>query len=113
MLRSHISCEHDSEGGLHLSVQRYLFGYLLGELVGRNVLGLIHPEDRFRCRRALLAVLARPPSPRQVELRVRRKDGDCCEIESKISNLLDPAARSTIDDDRSDVGFMRKRQPNT
>ena len=66
-----------------------VLGYLPEELVGRNTLDLIHPDDRDHSRHALGVVIARPPDPRQVEVRVRRKDGKWCWVESTIFNLLD------------------------
>jgi len=66
-----------------------IFGYLPKELMGRNTVDLIHPEDRGHSRRALLMVLARPPSLCQVRVRVRRKNGEWCWVESTISNLID------------------------
>jgi PAS domain S-box-containing protein len=42
-----------------------LFGYLPEELVGRNCLELIHPEDRDHSRRTLQEVLYKPPGPLQ------------------------------------------------
>jgi PAS domain S-box-containing protein len=66
-----------------------VFGYLPEEMVGLDAFDLIHPADRNHSRRALGAVLARPPGPRHVRVRVRRKDGEYCWVESTISNLLD------------------------
>ena len=66
-----------------------LFGYTPEEMVGLDSFDLIHPEDRDHSRRALAAVLARPPGPRRVKVRVRRKDGEFCWVESMISNFLD------------------------
>jgi PAS domain S-box-containing protein len=65
-----------------------LFGYQPEELLGRNCLELIHPEDRDQSSRALQDVLARPPNPLQWNARVRRKDGNYCWVESTVSNLL-------------------------
>jgi PAS domain S-box-containing protein len=65
-----------------------LFGYQPEELLGRNCLELIHPEDRDQSSRALQDVLARPPDPLQWNARVRRKDGNYCWVESTVSNLL-------------------------
>src|SRR4051812_39735630 len=65
-----------------------VFGYLPEELVGRGAFDLIHPEDCSPSRRALQQVLAEPPSPRQINVRVRRKDGRWCWVESTLSNLL-------------------------
>ena len=52
-----------------------VFGYCPEEIVEQNALDLFHPEDRDYTRRALSAVLAKPPGPRQVNVRIRRKDG--------------------------------------
>jgi PAS domain S-box-containing protein len=40
-----------------------LFGYQPEELLGRNCLELIHPEDRDHSSRALQEMLAKPPGP--------------------------------------------------
>lgn len=66
-----------------------LFGYLPEELQGMDSFDLIHPEDRDHSRRAFAAVLARPPGPRRVKVRVRRKDEEFCWVESTVSNFLD------------------------
>jgi PAS domain S-box-containing protein len=65
------------------------FGYRPEEMVGLDSLDLIHPEDRDHSRRALGAVVARPPGPRHVRVRVRRKNGEFSRVESTISNFLD------------------------
>ena len=65
-----------------------LFGYQPEELLGRNCLELIHPEDRDHSRRALQDVLDKPPGPCQWDARVRCKDGNYCWVESTVSNLL-------------------------
>jgi PAS domain S-box-containing protein len=65
-----------------------LFGYHPEELLGRNCLELIHPEDRGHSSRALQDVLAKPPGPVQWDARVLRKDGDYSWVESTVSNLL-------------------------
>src|ERR1700687_2315222 len=65
-----------------------VLGYHPEELLGRNCLELIHPEDRDQSSRALQEVLASPPGPRQWDARVRRKDGHYSWVESTVSNLL-------------------------
>jgi len=65
-----------------------IFGYQPEELVGRNCLDLIHPEDRDHSTRALQEVLAEPPRPLQWDVRVRCKDGTYSWVESTVSNLL-------------------------
>jgi PAS domain S-box-containing protein len=66
-----------------------VFGYLPEEMVGLDSFDLIHPADRNHSRRALGAVLARPPGPRRIRARVRRKDGEYCWVDGAISNFLD------------------------
>jgi len=65
-----------------------VLGYQPEELLGRNCLDLIHPEDRDHSSRALQEVLAKPPGPLQWDARVRRKDGHYSWVESTVSNLL-------------------------
>jgi PAS domain S-box-containing protein len=65
-----------------------LFGYQPEDLLGRNCLDLIHPEDRDHSSLVLLEVLAKPPDPLHWDARVRRKDGTYCWVESTVSNLL-------------------------
>jgi PAS domain S-box-containing protein len=65
-----------------------IFGYQPEEIVGRNCLDLIHPQDRDQSHRALKQVVAMPPGPFQSDGRVRHKDGTYCWVESTFSNLL-------------------------
>src|SRR5579862_1031437 len=64
------------------------FGYHADELVGRNCLDLIHPEDRDHGVCALKQVLDKPPGPFQWDARIRHKDGHYSWVESTVSNLL-------------------------
>ena len=65
-----------------------VLGYQPEELVGRNGLELVHPQDREQQTQALKEVIAKPQSPLQMHTRVRRKDGEWCWVESTASNLL-------------------------
>jgi PAS domain S-box-containing protein len=66
----------------------HMFGYQPEELVGRNCLDLIHPEDRDQASRALREVLAKPQGPLQWDARIRHKDGNYSWVESTVSNQL-------------------------
>lgn len=68
-----------------------IFGYTPEELIGRNSLELVHPEDREEARRMLQDILAVPRTPAQAELRIRQKDGAWRWIEATVSNLLHDA----------------------
>jgi PAS domain S-box-containing protein len=65
-----------------------VLGYQPEELLGRNGLELVHPQDREDSTRALKEVIAKPQSPLQMHARVLRKDGEWCWMESTASNLL-------------------------
>jgi PAS domain S-box-containing protein len=64
-----------------------LFGYRPDELVGRNCLELVHPEDRDHSTQALKDALAKS-GPLQWDARILHKDGSYCWVESTVSNLL-------------------------
>jgi PAS domain S-box-containing protein len=64
-----------------------IFGYRPEELVGRNCLELVHPEDRDHSIKALKDALAKP-GPLQWDARILHKDGSYCWVESTVSNLL-------------------------
>ncbi len=84
-----------------------LFGYLPKEVVGRNTIRMIHPEDRDHSRRAMGEVLARPRVPLHVEMRVRCKDGDWRRVESALSNLLDEPRVQAIVVNSREIGARR------
>jgi PAS domain S-box-containing protein len=64
-----------------------IFGYRPEELVGRNCLELVHPEDRDYSSQALKEALAKP-GPLQWDARILHKDGNYCWVESTVSSLL-------------------------
>ena len=65
-----------------------IFGYQPEELVGRNCLDLIHPEDRAHSRLALREVVDKPKGPLEWDARVCHKDGKYRWVESTVANLL-------------------------
>jgi PAS domain S-box-containing protein len=87
-----------------------LLGYLPEELIKRNVFDLFHPEDRSGSLRALREVIAKPPGPLQLEMRIRQKDGQWRWVESTISNLLDEPSVAAIVVNCREIG-TRKTAP--
>jgi len=69
-----------------------LLGYRPDELLGRDCIELLHPEDRGYSSSLLNEVIAQPAGPSPVaktwDARVRRKDGSYCWVESTVSNLI-------------------------
>lgn len=66
-----------------------VLGYQPEELLGRNGLDLVHPQDRDHSGRSLMEVLMEPRSPNRIQARVRQKDGQWIWVESTARNLLD------------------------
>src|SRR5437660_7182250 len=65
-----------------------LIGFSHSELVGRDALELIHPEDREYVRGRLAECLTRPGEPVVAEYRVRHRDGSWRYIEGVGVNRL-------------------------
>jgi PAS domain S-box-containing protein len=65
-----------------------LLGYRPDELIGRDCMELIHPEDRDHSSHLLQEVISKPGGPLRFDARVRRKDGNYCWVESTVSNLI-------------------------
>ncbi len=84
-----------------------IFGYQPEELLGRNCLELIHPEDRDHSSWALQEVLAKPPGPLQWDARIRHKDGNYSWVESTVSNLLSECEVQAIVVHQRDVNARR------
>ena len=73
------------------SVTRTL-GYDASELVGRNVFGLIHPEDLAHSRQMFAACLSQPQRPVRMEYRCRHQDGTWRYVEGVAVNRIKEAA---------------------
>lgn len=80
-----------------------VLGYAPGDLLGRKVIEFIHPEDRDRMRQNTRRVLSNG-APVRTEVRIQRKDGTWCWVESTSSNLLnEPDVRAIVSNYR-DIG---------
>jgi PAS domain S-box-containing protein len=66
-----------------------LFGYETSELIGRNLLAFVHPDDRRRLAEATARLLACRGSVVSLECRFRRRDGAWRTLEGTAKNLLD------------------------
>ena len=84
-----------------------IYGYQPEEIVGRNCLDLVHPEDRAQANGALKEVLAVPEGPLKVDARVRHKDGTYCWVESTFSNLLFEPEINAIVIQQRDINLRR------
>jgi PAS domain S-box-containing protein len=73
------------------SIER-VAGYRPSELLGKSLLGLIHPEDEPAVRAALERVTLGVGSAAPPEFRFRRKDGSWVWLESVGNNLLNDVA---------------------
>jgi len=70
------------------SIERIL-GYTTEELIGKNVFGLVHPDDLPRVVDAISRGITTPGSVDRLEFRFRHKDGSWRYFEGVGKNLLD------------------------
>jgi PAS domain S-box-containing protein len=68
--------------------QTRLLGYAAGELLGRNVFELVHPDDRAQVLAAWQESIGQPGRVRQVEARAQTKQGDWRWLDILGTNLL-------------------------
>jgi PAS domain S-box-containing protein len=74
-----------------------LLGFDNDEMLGRNALERIHPDDVERCRAVLAALLQSPHQALTTQFRFQHKDGSWRWVESTARNLLDhPAVRGIV-----------------
>jgi PAS domain S-box-containing protein len=89
----------DRDGSIRFvsgSVER-ISGHAPSDVIGRNALERIHPDDLARVHEAFLATLAQSGLPVAVEYRARHKDGSWRHREViGVNRLDDPAVRSIV-----------------
>ncbi len=88
-----------ADGSRHYSspsVERIL-GYKPEELIGTDMIEVIHPDDSERVRDAFTEVLQIPEKTVKIEYRVRHKNGSWRNVETIGKNLLqDPAVAGVV-----------------
>jgi PAS domain S-box-containing protein len=78
-----------------------VLGYTPAELVGRNMLEFVHPEDLGQVQSALIEIEQKPAARASVTFRIRHKDGSWRWIEATGRNLLeDPAIKGIVSNSR-------------
>lgn len=88
-----------------------ILGYGEEGILGRNVFGLIHPEDLLRAGTAFRLGVKRPGSIGRYEIRFRRGDGSWCRLEFIGINLLDdPAVRGVVINARDITAQVEARE---
>lgn len=86
-----------------------ILGYESGEFVGKDVLGLIHPDDMSKTAHRLTKLAQTPGDTDRAQLRLRHKDGTWHVIDVVANNLLyNPAVRGIIVSVREISGRSRR-----
>jgi diguanylate cyclase (GGDEF)-like protein/PAS domain S-box-containing protein len=74
-----------------------VLGYRPDELLGRNGLDLVHPDDVAYVAQLFEEIQSSVTGERSAELRLRRADGTWCHVEAVARNMLDdPAIRGIV-----------------
>jgi PAS domain S-box-containing protein len=74
-----------------------ILGYRMGDLLGEDVLGLVHPDEMRKTAHRLSTVAQTPGETDRAHLRVKHKDGTWHAIDVWASNLLNvPAVNGII-----------------
>jgi len=74
-----------------------ILGYRMGDLLGEDVLGLVHPDEMRKTAHRLSAVAQTPGDSARAHLRVKHKDGTWHAIDVWAKNLLNvPAVKGII-----------------
>ena len=74
-----------------------ILGYTTEELIGRDGLELVHPEDQPMCRERLGELVANPGGTVHVQCRMVGRDGSSRWVEAAAQNLLgDPEMRALV-----------------
>jgi PAS domain S-box-containing protein len=78
-----------------------ILGYESGEFLGKDALGLIHPDDMSKTAHRLTKLVQTPGDTARAQLRVRHKDGTWRVVDVVANNLLhNPAVKGIIIDIR-------------
>jgi two-component system cell cycle sensor histidine kinase/response regulator CckA len=76
---------------------RWLLGYEVSDVVGRNSFDFVHPDDRAALQAAFASQLAEPGHREPTRYRLQRADGSWVSVESTVSSMLnDPAVRGFV-----------------
>jgi PAS domain S-box-containing protein len=73
-----------------------ILGYKMGDLIGEDLLGLVHPDDMRKTAHRLSAVAQTPGESDRAHLRVKHKDGTWHAIDVWANNLLSAPAVNGI-----------------
>jgi len=93
------------------AIERVL-GYRLDELIGRNVLDLVHPEDRDGAAKALHRALEEPGVPHTAEVRIRHRNGSWRILEAVGKRLTGRGAPEVVMSSR-DITQRRQGEKET
>ncbi|MCX5747124.1 MAG: PAS domain S-box protein [Proteobacteria bacterium] len=85
-----------------------LYGWRPEELVGRNLLELVHPDDRARIVGEQSRVREITAAPREIECRIVRRDGATRWVSVTTTNMLDDPAVAAIVTNVRDVTDDRR-----
>ncbi|HUJ18397.1 MAG TPA: PAS domain S-box protein [Nitrospirota bacterium] len=85
-----------------------LLGYRPADLVGRDVFGFIHPEDRTAAREALTRIMREPEATDSIELRVLHENGSWRKFQVNARSMADASGAMRVIINSRDITERKK-----
>jgi len=87
-----------------------LLGYSEGDLLGRDAFELLHPDDKDKALAAFQGLTAHPDAKRQMEVRLRTKQGEWRWMDVSATNCLNDAAVNGIIFNTRDINERKQAE---
>ncbi|WP_347839829.1 PAS domain S-box protein [uncultured Draconibacterium sp.] len=85
-----------------------LFGYTEEDMIGKDALKYVHPDDLPHIYESINKILKKPENPEKLQYRLKRKDGEYRWLETNLTNLLDNPAVNGIVLNLKDITERKK-----
>lgn len=94
------------------SINKIVLGYKGDELIGRNLLEFVHPEDKSKTENLLKQTIANPTQPFSEEIRVKGKNGSWIILDTKCKGLFEDGEINGIVVNSRNITERKKAEEN-
>lgn len=89
-----------------------VLGFTPGQILGCQVLTLLHPDDRRASRKDVRMILAKPSIPHKIAVRIRHNNGDWRRCVAEVLNLLDAPRIAAMVVNCTQIGRPQRKSGN-